>query len=138
MNAGRSISIKTWSKEGTDPVEIRGSCRYYDKEDRRHVLFDTDNDRCRISFTDSGLVYKRQGELAYELRLLNGEKTTSTVHTAYGTMRIVCNTMSYELSEVKDAIKILITYNMAEEYRKTEIIIKAALQENRKGEEGSV
>ena len=138
MDADRSILIRTWSEETADPVEIRGSCRYYIREDRRHVLFDTDNDRCRISFTDSGLVYKRQGELAYELNLMNGEETTSTMHTAYGTMSMVCNTISYELSEAKDAIKILITYNMAEEYRKTEIIIKTVLQENRKGEEGSV
>lgn len=119
----RTICIKTWSMTD-DPVEIRADCRYYKKNDKWHVLFRSDNDKCRISFDKGGLIYKRQGELEYELHLINGEETSTRMTSAFGTTSLHCSTLLYELSETKDAINIIIKYNMAEESRKTEIIIK--------------
>ncbi len=123
MPSEKVISITTVSPGG-ESQEIRAKCRCYSKEGKEHVLFEADGDRCRISFDKSSLTYRRQGELSFELFLSAGTKTDVKMYTSYGASEITCFTEAYNVSETGDAIRIDIKYNMAEEARKMEIIIK--------------
>ncbi|MBQ7583446.1 MAG: DUF1934 domain-containing protein [Lachnospiraceae bacterium] len=105
-------------------METETVCRHYDKNGAEHVFFETDGDRCRISFDEKEMTYRRRGELTYELCLESGKRTTATLITAYGRTELACTTYSYELLKTKDAININIKYNMADEDREMEIRIK--------------
>ena len=111
-------------QSGEIKTRSRSGCRCYIKNGIYHVLFTIDNDKCRISFDEEGMTYRRQGEMEYELLMSDGMESRSRINTVYGATEIHCLTHYYNMSASTDEIMLNIKYNMAEEDNEMKIIIK--------------
>lgn len=89
--------------------------RYYYKHDRHYLLFELDNDKCHIEYDDKELLYKRQGELTYEMRLRSGNSSEMALKTAYGVMHTDYMVYFYEADIAEDTAEINIDYRSAGE-----------------------
>ncbi len=114
MSEEKLIHISTRRADGGQ-IDIQAECRHYKKNGTDHLLFEADGDKCRISFDEKSLTYRRQGELTYDLYLESGKQTEIDMITAYGRSGMICITDEYRVSEEEGAIIINIKYNMADE-----------------------
>ncbi|MCR5746474.1 MAG: DUF1934 domain-containing protein [Lachnospiraceae bacterium] len=91
-------------------IVIEAEARYYHKRDKHYLLFELDNDRCRIEYDEKGLIYKRSGELTYEMQLYPGNSSSMRLKTAYGVMETEYSVSLYEAEIGEDRAEINIDY----------------------------
>ena len=99
---------------GTEALVTSVTARYYSRKQRHYLLFEIDGDKCHIEFDDTGLLYKRQGQLTYEMVMRTGHASCIEMKTAYGKMRTDYSVDMYRADIADDRMEIGIDYRAAD------------------------
>ncbi len=97
--------------------------RYYRKGRKYYVFFNLDGDKCHIEFDESEFLYKRQGELTYNMRLQKGSATAVDLKTPYGQMKADYLVHTYDADIGDDRIVICIDYSSAGEEHRMRVVV---------------
>ena len=114
MTGDSFIRIESRTAGGETAV-TEAEARSYEKNGHYYLLFETEGDRCRLKFNETGLEYRRSGELTYMLKFLPGEETGSSMATPYGVSELKCRTHLYEETVKEDEMLLKLRYNVAGE-----------------------